>query len=58
MCSYVSCGNGLILIFRYFDMKKIIHLNIIVIGVSVSIVSDYRLDDRDSIPGRGKGFFV
>jgi hypothetical protein len=25
---------------------------------SVSIVSDYRLDDRGSIPGRGKGFFL
>jgi hypothetical protein len=25
-------------------------------GSSVSIVFDYRLDDRDSIPGRGKGF--
>jgi hypothetical protein len=25
-------------------------------GVEVSIVSDYRLDDRDSIPGGGKGF--
>jgi hypothetical protein len=25
-------------------------------GSSVSIVSDYRLDDRGSIPGRGKGF--
>jgi hypothetical protein len=24
---------------------------------SVSVVSDYRLDDQDSIPGRGKGFF-
>jgi hypothetical protein len=27
-------------------------------GSSVSIVSDYGLDDRDSIPGRGKGFFL
>jgi hypothetical protein len=27
-------------------------------GSSVSIVSDYRLDDRGSIPGRGKGFFL
>jgi hypothetical protein len=27
-------------------------------GSSVSIVSDYRLYDRDSIPGRGKGFFL
>jgi hypothetical protein len=26
-------------------------------GSSVSIVSDYRLDDRGSMPGRGKGFF-
>jgi hypothetical protein len=25
---------------------------------SGSIVSDYGLDDRGSIPGRGKGFFV
>jgi hypothetical protein len=25
---------------------------------SVSIVSDYRLDDRGSILGRGKGFFL
>jgi hypothetical protein len=25
-------------------------------GVPVSIVPDYRLDDRVSIPGRGKGF--
>jgi hypothetical protein len=25
---------------------------------SVSIVSDYRLDDRSSIPGRGKGFLL
>jgi hypothetical protein len=25
---------------------------------SVSIVSDYRLDDRDSIPDRGRGFFL
>jgi hypothetical protein len=24
---------------------------------SVSIVSDYRLDDRGSIPDRGRGFF-
>jgi hypothetical protein len=27
-------------------------------GSSVSTVSDYRVDDRDSIPGRGKGFFL
>jgi hypothetical protein len=27
------------------------------LGSSVSIVSDYRLDDRDSIPDRGRGFF-
>jgi hypothetical protein len=27
-------------------------------GSSVSILSDYRLDDRDSIPDRGKGFFL
>jgi hypothetical protein len=26
-------------------------------GSSASIVSDNRLDDRGSIPGRGKGFF-
>jgi hypothetical protein len=26
-------------------------------GSSVSIVSDYGLDDRGSIPGRGRGFF-
>jgi hypothetical protein len=26
-------------------------------GISVSIVSDYRLVDRGSITGRGKGFF-
>jgi hypothetical protein len=26
-------------------------------GSSVSIVSDYGLDDRDSIPDRGRGFF-
>jgi hypothetical protein len=26
-------------------------------GSSVSIVSEYRLDDRSSIPGRGKGLF-
>jgi hypothetical protein len=26
-------------------------------GSSGSIVSDYGLDDRGSIPGRGKGFF-
>jgi hypothetical protein len=25
---------------------------------SVSIVSEYRLDDRGSIPGRGKGLFL
>jgi hypothetical protein len=25
---------------------------------SGSIVSDYGLDDRGSIPGRGKGFFL
>jgi hypothetical protein len=25
---------------------------------SVSIVSDYRLDDQGSISGRGKGFFL
>jgi hypothetical protein len=25
---------------------------------SVNIVSDHRLDDRGSIPGRGKGFFL
>jgi hypothetical protein len=25
---------------------------------SVSVMSDYRLDDRGSIPGRGKGFFL
>jgi hypothetical protein len=25
---------------------------------SVVIVSDYRLDDRGSIPGRGKGLFL
>jgi hypothetical protein len=27
-------------------------------GSSGSIVSDYRLDDRGSIPGRGRGFFL
>jgi hypothetical protein len=27
-------------------------------GSSVSIVSDYRLGDRGSVPGRGKGFFI
>jgi hypothetical protein len=27
-------------------------------GGSVSIVSDYGLDDRGSIPSRGRGFFV
>jgi hypothetical protein len=27
-------------------------------GSSVSIVSDYRLDDRVLIPDRGKGFFL
>jgi hypothetical protein len=27
-------------------------------GISVSIVSDYRLNDRGSITGRGKGFFL
>jgi hypothetical protein len=27
-------------------------------GSSISIVSDYRLDDRDSIPDRGKEFFT
>jgi hypothetical protein len=27
------------------------------LGSSVGTVSDYRLDDRGSIPGRGKGFF-
>jgi hypothetical protein len=26
-------------------------------GSSVSIVSDYGLDDRDSIPDSGRGFF-
>jgi hypothetical protein len=26
-------------------------------GSSVSTVSDYRLEDRGSIPGTGKGFF-
>jgi hypothetical protein len=26
------------------------------LGSSVSIVSDYRLDDRGSIPGKGKDF--
>lgn len=26
-------------------------------GSPVSIMSDYRLDDWGSIPGRGKGFF-
>jgi hypothetical protein len=27
-------------------------------GSSVSIVSDHSLDNKDSIPGRGKGFFL
>jgi hypothetical protein len=27
-------------------------------GSSVNIVSGYGLDDRGSIPGRGKGFFL
>jgi hypothetical protein len=27
-------------------------------GSSVNIVSDYGLDDRGSIPGRGRGFFL
>jgi hypothetical protein len=26
-------------------------------GISISVVSDYKLHDRASIPGRGKGFF-
>jgi hypothetical protein len=33
-------------------------INLINYGSSVSTVSDYRLDDWGSIPGRGKGFFV
>jgi hypothetical protein len=28
------------------------------LGSSVSIVSDYGLDDRGSIPDRGRGFFL
>jgi hypothetical protein len=28
------------------------------VSQSVSIVSDYTLDDRGSIPSRGKGFFL
>jgi hypothetical protein len=31
--------------------------NIFVFGSSVSIVSDYGLDDRGSIPNRSRGFF-
>jgi hypothetical protein len=27
-------------------------------GSSVSIVSDYKLEERSSIPGRDKGFFL
>jgi hypothetical protein len=27
-------------------------------GSSISVVSDYRLDDEGLIPGRGKGFFL
>jgi hypothetical protein len=27
-------------------------------GSSVNIGSDYRLDERDSVLGRGKGFFL
>jgi hypothetical protein len=27
-------------------------------GISVNTVSDYRLDDRGSIPGRGKIFYL
>jgi hypothetical protein len=27
-------------------------------GSSLSIVSDYTLDNRDSIPGRDEGFFL
>jgi hypothetical protein len=28
------------------------------LGSSVSVASDYRLDDRSSIPARGKGLFL
>jgi hypothetical protein len=35
-----------------------VHLLIRSCGNSVSIVSDYGLDDRGSIPGRGKVFFL
>jgi hypothetical protein len=27
-------------------------------AISVSVVCDYRLKDKGSIPGRGKGFFL
>jgi hypothetical protein len=39
-----------------FDIILIIILPCRSWGSSVSIVSDYRVDDRGTIPGRGKGF--
>jgi hypothetical protein len=42
--------------FRYFPLS--LQASIGIVSSSVSIVSDYGLDDRGSIPGRGKGFFL
>jgi hypothetical protein len=47
-CSKLATHNG-------DTGMEIIHL---VWGSSVSIVSDYRLDDRGSISSRGKGLFL
>jgi hypothetical protein len=46
----------------HFSANKILVITINLVikepGSSGSIVSDYGLDDRGSIPGRGKGFFL
>jgi hypothetical protein len=47
-------------IFKYFSNTLLVSRNIIIMrsqGSSVSIVSDYGLDDRGSIPDRGREFF-
>jgi hypothetical protein len=40
------------------DMRMKIDYDLWSWGSSVSIVSDYRLVDRGSVPGTGKGFFL
>jgi hypothetical protein len=51
-------GKGLVRVAVQYVIFKQVTGYCRIWGSSVSIVPDYRLGDRGSIPGRGKGFFL